>query len=142
MPLRQLGDQELDIEPIVTPITKYAAMVTDPKTIRYHLEKAIYLAQTGRPGPVWLDIPLDVQAAKIDPDQLDPGFDPAELDEPWKKTDVAAAAAQIIARLREAERPVVFAGGGVRLSGAHAAIRSTWSTSSASPWSPAGTRMT
>ena len=120
LPLRQLGDQELDIEPIVTPITKYAAMVTDPKTIRYHLEKAIYVARTGRPGPVWLDIPLDVQAAKIDPDQLDPGFDPAELDEPWKKTDVAAAAAEIIAKLREAERPVVFAGGGVRISGAHA----------------------
>jgi acetolactate synthase-1/2/3 large subunit len=119
LPLRQLGDQELDIEPIVTPITKYAAMVTDPKTIRYHLEKAIYLARTGRPGPVWLDIPLDVQAAKIDPDQLDPGFDPAELDEPWKKTDVAAAAAEIIAKLREAERPVVLAGGGVRISGAH-----------------------
>jgi len=119
LPLRQLGDQELDIEPIVTPITKYAAMVTDPKTIRYHLEKAIYLARTGRPGPVWLDIPLDVQAAKIDPDELDPGFDPSELDEPWKKTDVAAAAAEIIAKLREAERPVVFAGGGVRISGAH-----------------------
>src|SRR6185437_4932125 len=96
LPLRQLGDQELDIEPIVTPITKYAAMVTDPKTIRYHLEKAVYLAQAGRPGPVWLDIPLDVQAAKIDPDQLGPGFDPAELDEPWKKTDVAAAAAALI----------------------------------------------
>ena len=120
LPLRQLGDQELDIEPIVTPITKYAAMVTDPKTIHYHLEKAIYLAQTGRPGPVWLDIPLDVQAAKIDPDQLGPGFDPAELDEPWKKTDVAAAAAAIIERLRSSERPVVFAGGGVRISGAHA----------------------
>src|SRR6185503_6290414 len=119
LPLRQLGDQELDIEPIVTPITKYAAMVTDPKTIRYHLEKAIYLATTGRPGPVWLDIPLDVQAAKIDPDQLDPGFDPNELDEPWKKTDVAAAARQIIERLSAAERPVVFAGGGVRISGAH-----------------------
>jgi acetolactate synthase-1/2/3 large subunit len=120
LPLRQLGDQELDIEPIVRPITKYAAMVTDPKTIRYHLEKAIYIARTGRPGPVWLDIPLDVQAAKIDPDQLDSGFDPAELDEPWKKTDVKAAGAEIIERLRKAERPVVFAGGGVRISGAHA----------------------
>ena len=120
LPLRQLGDQELDIEPIVTPITKYAAMVTDPRTIRYHLEKAIYLARTGRPGPVWLDIPLDVQAAKIDPDDLYPGFDPAELDEPWKKTDVKSAAAEIIAKLRQAERPVVFAGGGVRISGAHA----------------------
>src|SRR3954453_14100742 len=119
LPLRQFGDQELDIEPIVRPITKYVAMVTDPQTIRYHLEKAIYLARTGRPGPVWLDIPLDVQAAEIDPDKLDPGFNPSELDEPWKKTDVAAAAAEIIDKLREAERPVVFAGGGVRISGAY-----------------------
>jgi acetolactate synthase-1/2/3 large subunit len=94
-------------------------MVTDPQTIRYHLEKAIYLARSGRPGPVWLDIPLDVQAAKIDPAKLAPGFDPSELDEPWKKTDVRAAAERIIDKLREAERPVVFAGGGVRISGAH-----------------------
>lgn len=120
LPLRQYGDQELDIEPIVRPITKYAAMVTDPRSIRYHLEKAIYIATSGRPGPVWLDIPLDVQAAKIDPDDLLPGFDPAELDEPWKQTDLAAAARDILERLAKAKRPVVFAGGGVRLSGAHA----------------------
>ncbi|TGX37972.1 thiamine pyrophosphate-binding protein [Sphingomonas naasensis] len=119
LPLRQFGDQELDIEPIVRPITKYATMVTDPLTIRYHLEKALYLATSGRPGPVWLDIPLDVQAAKIDPAQL-AGFDPAELDEPWKATDLKAAAAAILERLAAAERPVVFAGGGVRLSGAYA----------------------
>ena len=120
LPLRQYGDQELDIEPIVTPITKYVTMVTDPRSIRYHLEKAIHLATTGRPGPVWLDIPLDVQAAQIDPDDLLPGFDPAELDEPWTRTDLTAAAAAILERLAKAERPVVFAGGGVRLSGAHA----------------------
>jgi acetolactate synthase-1/2/3 large subunit len=120
LPLRQYGDQELDIEELVRPVTKYATMVTDPRSIRYHLEKAIYLAQSGRPGPVWLDIPLDVQAATIDPDDLHPGFDPAELDEPWKATDVAAAAEAILARLQAAERPVVFAGGGVRISGAHA----------------------
>jgi len=117
--LRQYGDQELDIEPIVSTITKYAVMVTDPLTIRYHLEKAIYLARTGRPGPTWLDIPLDVQAAMIDPEALAPGFDPAEIDEPWKKTDLKAAAGQIVQRLQKAKRPVVFAGGGVRLSGAH-----------------------
>lgn len=120
LPLRQYGDQELDIEPIVTPITKYVTMVTDPRSIRYHLEKAIHLATTGRPGPVWLDIPLDVQAAQIDPDDLLPGFDPAELDEPWTRTDLTAAAATILERLAKAERPVVFAGGGVRLSDAHA----------------------
>ena len=120
LPLRQYGDQELEIEQLVRPITKYATMVTDPRSIRYHLEKALYLATSGRPGPVWLDIPLDVQAAQIDPDDLLPGFDPAELDEPWKQTDLDEAAAQILAKLREAKRPVVFAGGGVRLSGAHA----------------------
>ena len=120
LPLRQMGDQELDIEPIVQSITKYVTMVTDPRSIRYHLEKALYLATTGRPGPVWLDIPLDVQAARIDPDDLFPGFDPTELDEPWKRTDMDAMAVDILARISKAERPVVFAGGGVRLSGAHA----------------------
>ena len=119
LPLRQFGDQELDIEPIVRPITKYVTMVTDPSTIRYHLEKALYLATSGRPGPVWLDIPLDVQATMIDPEELVPGFDPAELDEPWKRTDIANAARDIIARLMASERPVVFAGGGVRISGAY-----------------------
>lgn len=122
LPLRQYGDQELDIEELVRPVTKYATMVTDPRSIRYHLEKAIYLATSGRPGPVWLDIPLDVQAAKIDPDDLLPGFDPAELDEPWKSTDLDTAAAAVIEKLRSAKRPVVFAGGGVRLSGAYDAF--------------------
>lgn len=121
LPLRQLGDQELDIEELVRPITKYAAMVTDPATIRYHLEKALYLATTGRPGPVWLDIPLDVQAASVDPDAL-PAFDPAEVDEPWRETDCAAAARTILDRIAAAERPVVLVGSGVRLSGAHGAF--------------------
>jgi acetolactate synthase-1/2/3 large subunit len=121
LPLRQYGDQELDIEQLVRPITKYCVMVSDPSTIRYHLEKALYLATHGRPGPVWLDIPLNVQAAMIDPDTL-AGFDPAELDAPWQATDLAQSAAAILARLAQAERPVVFAGAGVRLSGAHAAF--------------------
>lgn len=120
LPLRQYGDQELDIEELVRPITKYVHMVTDPRSIRYHLEKALYLATSGRPGPVWLDIPLDVQAAKVDPEDMLPGFDPAELDEPWKRGDLDAVAAEILARIAKAERPVVFAGSGVRLSGAHA----------------------
>ena len=117
--LRQFGDQELDIEPIVRPVTKYCVMVTDPQTIRYHLEKALYLAQAGRPGPCWIDIPLDVQAARIDPETL-PGFDPAELDQPWKSTDLSAAADSALEALRQAKRPVVFAGGGVRVSGGYA----------------------
>jgi acetolactate synthase-1/2/3 large subunit len=116
--LRQLGDQELDIEELVRPITKYATMVTEPASIRYHAEKALYLATSGRPGPVWLDIPLDVQAAKIDPEML-AGFDPAELDEPWRETDLSGTARTILERIAAAERPVVLAGAGVRLSGAH-----------------------
>ncbi len=118
LPLRQYGDQELDIERLVAPITKYTMMVTDPRSIRYHLEKALYLATSGRPGPCWLDIPLNVQAARIDPDDL-PGFDPSELDEPWQSTDLDAAADAILERLAGAERPVVLVGSGVRLSGAH-----------------------
>jgi acetolactate synthase-1/2/3 large subunit len=121
LPLRQYGDQELDIEQLVRPITKYVTMVTDPQSIRYHLEKAIYLATSGRHGPCWLDIPLDVQAAMIDPETLQ-GFDPAEIDEPWRGTDVAAAARDVLAKLRDAKRPVVFAGSGIRLSGQHQAF--------------------
>ncbi len=121
LPLRQYGDQELDIEELVRPVTKYCAMVTDPQTIRYHLEKAFYLAKSGRPGPCWLDIPLNVQGAQIDPDSL-PGFDPAEIEEPWKKTDLAQAAKEIFAKIQRAKRPVVFVGSGVRLSGEHHAF--------------------
>lgn len=120
LPLRQYGDQELDIEPLVKPVTKYVAMVSDPQQIRYHLEKAFYLATNGRPGPCWLDIPLNVQGAPIDPDTLE-GFDPAELaqEEAWKTTDLEQASQTILAAVANAERPVVFAGAGVRLSQSH-----------------------
>lgn len=121
LPLRQYGDQELDIEQVVRPITKYCQMVVDPMTIRYHLEKACYLAKSGRPGPCWLDVPLNVQSAKINVSELQ-GFDPAELDEPWLQADLKGAAAQILEKIAQAERPVVFAGFGVRLSGEHASF--------------------
>lgn len=65
VPLRQLGDQEVDIISVVKPLVKYAKMVTDPKEIKYHLDKAVYEATTGRMGPVWLDIPMNVQGAMI-----------------------------------------------------------------------------
>jgi len=113
LPLRQYGDQELDIEELVRPVTKYCEMVTDPQTIRYHLEKAIHLATSGRPGPAWLDIPLNVQGAQIDPDSLT-GFDPAELDEPWKKTDLTKVGTAIFEKIAAAKRPVIFVGGGIR----------------------------
>jgi len=85
--LRQLGDQEINIVDIVRPITKYAVMIQDAKKIRYHLEKALYMASHGRPGPVWLDIPLDIQAAPVDemtlvaynPQEDEIGFDKMEL---------------------------------------------------------------
>ena len=85
LPLRQLGDQENDIVRMVAPITKYAAMIRDPRQVRYQFEKATHLARAGRPGPVWLDIPLNIQAARIDPDEL-PGFEPSELDELTART--------------------------------------------------------
>jgi acetolactate synthase-1/2/3 large subunit len=115
--VRQVGVQEVDITAIVAPITKYAVAVTDPATIRYHLEKAAFLARSGRPGPVWIDIPLDVQAATIDPERLlafpaterRPSFDPDPL-----PADVRAA----IGLLNRAERPVLLLGNGVRLAGA------------------------
>jgi acetolactate synthase I/II/III large subunit len=117
LPLRQLGDQEADIIALVRPITKYAAMVTDPKTIRYHLDRAIHVAITGRPGPVWLDIPLDVQAAMVDEDSIvayDPDGDNARTDEAIFHSQVGI----VVERLRAAERPVILAGAGIRLAGA------------------------
>ena len=120
LPLRQYGDQELYILELVKPITKYAEMVTDSKTIRYHLEKAFYLAKAGRPGPVWLDIPLDIQGAIIDESTL-VGFDPNELvNQSNLNLDLNSVVPKIIEKLLSAQRPVVFAGGGVRISGQHA----------------------
>src|SRR3546814_12035930 len=84
LPLRQYGDQELDIEELIRPVTKYATMVTDPLAIRSHLEQAAYLATSGRPGPGWPGIPLDCQAAYIDPAALSTGIAPAELTYPRK----------------------------------------------------------
>ena len=127
--LRQLGDQEADIVAMVTPITKYAVMVTDPQDIRYHLAKALWLAETGRPGPVWLDIPIDVQAAPIDPETLH-GFDPRRegygrdfalaAEYGWLTGEALESAARnVVAAIKSAERPVLMPGTGVRISGAY-----------------------
>src|ERR1700691_5650680 len=107
--MRQLGVQEVDIVSIVKPITKYAVTILDPATIRYHLEKAVYLARSGRPGPVWIDIPLDVQASPIDPESL-AGFDPVEMPAPLSDPGVEDQLGQIIDGLNQAERPLLFAG--------------------------------
>lgn len=122
--VRQMGVQEVDIVSMVSPITKYAVTVMEPSDIRYHMEKAVHLARTGRPGPVWLDLPLDVQGAAIDQDTLR-GFDATEVVIPGLATKdaIAAAARQAIALLNAAERPVVLIGNGVRLAGARAEMR-------------------
>lgn len=117
LPLRQLGDQEVDIVRLVESITKYAVMITDPQTVPYHLERALHLAVAGRPGPVWLDIPMNVQGAYIDPDTLT-GYDPGE-DKIVYETSLDEVCDEILRRLERAERPVILAGSGVWLSGRH-----------------------
>lgn len=116
LPLRQLGDQEIDIIEMVKSVTKYAEIVTDPTSIRYHVEKALYLAGSGRPGPVWLDIPINVQGTLIDPNELR-GFDPKELKSPeFEEGKLRAVCMDLIDKLKSAQRPVILAGAGVRLS--------------------------
>ena len=120
--LRQLGDQEVDIVSMVAGITKYAACVTDPARIRYHVERAVHLARRGRPGPVWIDMPVDVQGELVELDDLE-GYDPAE-DETTivGRSDVSGCAREVAARLAAAQRPVVYAGAAVRSAGAHASF--------------------
>jgi acetolactate synthase I/II/III large subunit len=116
--LRQLGDQEADIVAMVEKITKYAVLVDDPSTIRYHLERAWHLAQTGRPGPCWLDIPVDVQASTIEPAQLR-GYDLAD-DAPvvgasdTDRSRLTTDCYDVLRRIKNAKRPVILAGTGIR----------------------------
>jgi len=117
LPLRQLGDQEANIVDIVRPITKYAVMVTDPQLIRYHLEKAMHLAVSGRPGPVWLDIPLNVQSSLVEEVDLK-SYDPQEDASPTAPALVERQVDELIERLSMSERPVILAGAGIRLAGA------------------------
>jgi acetolactate synthase-1/2/3 large subunit len=119
--VRQLGTQELDIVTMVESITKYAVCLTDPLSVRYELEKALYVMQSGRPGPVWIDIPLDVQATEIDPEDLK-GFDSTEVAERTK--GFADHEIQHVAELlKQARRPVLLAGNGIHGAGAHAELR-------------------
>lgn len=126
--LRQLGDQEVDIVRMVGGITKYAVTVQDPTRIRYEIEKALHLAVSGRPGPTWVDVPIDIQGSNIDPETL-VGFDPFEGGAsrplavgPEAGTLIGAplrtAAREVIAQLAKAERPCLLPGTGVRIAGA------------------------
>ena len=109
IPLRQLGDQEVDIISVVTPLTKYAVMITDPLSVKYHLDKAIYEATNNRFGPVWLDIPLDVQGAMIEETELQEFTPPIP-------TNYECDIKKVIEKLTVAKRPLIIAGHGIRLS--------------------------
>ena len=112
---RQLGDQEINIVDIVRPVTKYAAVVTDPRALRLELEKAFALAYAGRPGPVWLDIPINVQNTEVSEDIMlsEDAFTP-----PSQPTPTEDEIASVLADLATAKRPAIIAGHGIRLAGA------------------------
>ena len=121
--VRAMGDQEYDIVKSVEPMTKYAVMIEDPAMIRYALEKAWHLATTGRPGPVWVDIPVNFQGGYIETETLaayDPAEDDAKLPPPVSEDTIQT----VLAKIRAAKRPVFHAGYGIRLSGAYTAFRS------------------
>lgn len=113
LPLRAMGDQEFDITKAIDCMTKYSEMVIDPLKIKYCLEKALYLSTHGRPGPCWLDIPLNVQGAYIETDDLYAGYIPEAVDFSVDDETIKT----IIEKIRSAKRPVINAGNGIRISG-------------------------
>lgn len=115
--VRQIGDQEFNITDCVAPMTKYAKFLDEPNEVAYHLEKALYLSKNGRGGPVWLDVPLDIQAAIVDTDELK-HFDPSELPDENPKYDESLTQ-KIIDKIKQAKKPVILAGTGIRLGHAH-----------------------
>jgi len=115
---RQTGSQEVDIVSVAGPITKYAVTVMDPASIRFHLEKAVHLANSGRKGPVWLDLPLDVQAAQVEPGELAGYVPPA----PAPAVGLPGQVARLLELLDGAERPVLLAGNGVHSAGVEGAF--------------------
>lgn len=121
-PLRAMGDQEYDIVKSVEPMTKFAYMVEDPKKIRWALEKAWHLATTGRPGPVWVDIPVNYQGSDIETGDLE-AYDPAEDDALLPPPVEDSVIQTILEKIRKAKRPVFHAGYGIRLSGGYEAFR-------------------
>jgi len=111
LPLRQLGDQEFNIVESVKNMTKYAVQVNEVSEIRYHLEKACNLAMSGRPGPVWIDIPLNIQSADIDPELLEGYTDPEFIQKPLE-SDMSV----LIKKWKQAKKPLMIVGNGIRLS--------------------------
>jgi acetolactate synthase-1/2/3 large subunit len=117
--VRQVGLQEVDIVSVVSPLTKYAVTVMNPEKIRMILEKAVYEAIHGRPGPVWIDIPLDVQAATIDPDTLEPFIPPSRVE----SVGLSEKVSRTIELLNQSERPLTLTGNGIRLAHAEGEFR-------------------
>ena len=114
--LRQLGPQEVNVLPMARPVTKYCASVRDPQKIREELDRAFAAATAGRPGPVWLELPLDIQSATIDESRLT--SPERERPAPPKSSEsLRAQAGTVVAMLRAAKRPVLILGSGVRLAG-------------------------
>ena len=114
--LRQLGDQEADIVSMVTPITKYAKTIYNPLDVKYELDKAIAIALDGRPGPVWLDMPLDVQGAMVDETQFKEFNPTLEIIDPVKHSLVDEQIKQLIEKIKTVQSPVIYVGNGVRLA--------------------------
>ena len=121
--LRQLGGQEAEIVRIASPITKYAQVVLDPESIRYHLERAVYLATHGRPGPCWLDIPVDVQSALVNESSMT-AYDSSEDALKFDAQTLRDHCREVLSRIRSAERPVIMVGTGVHIAKAVDLFRS------------------
>lgn len=111
LPLRQVGIQEADTERIVSPITKYAVTVPSAEEIAYHIDKAIYMAREGRKGPVWVDVPLNVQNAMVDEEKLKRFVpDNTEITSDLSSNDIE----EVLEAIKEAKRPILHIGYGVR----------------------------
>ena len=122
-PIRQIGFQETDIVAVAKPLTKFAEMVVDATRVRYQLEKAIFLAQQGRPGPVLLDIPLNIQRAEIDPEKLESFYEGEEYRNFVQQLPTTQDVSAVVRMIGEARRPMVLVGGGVRCAAASAEFR-------------------
>lgn len=129
--IRQFGIQETDILSIVRSITKYAVQIQEPGDIRYELEKAASLAREGRPGPVWIDIPLDIQASQIEPEQMK-GYQKNEVDDGCTvrpdKEEIDRRIERVFDLFHKAERPLILLGNGIRLAGAVSEAREFYET--------------
>ena len=120
--MRSYGDQDFDITKVVAPMTKYAEMIIRPETVKYHIQKAIYLATHGRPGPVWLDIPLNILWGYIDTDELF-DFDPVELENSNPRKTSGKTLDLIIEKIKAAKRPVIYSGVELRTNGAYESFK-------------------